>query len=110
MSARAYSRIIAALEARDLRGRDHGAHAQYRCPAHDDTTPSLSITDKDDRALIHCHAGCDTLDVLGVLGLDWPDLFDEPATGKRWTSDTLRRAGATATDNGRVTLGTVAYL
>jgi hypothetical protein len=110
MSARAYSRIIDALAARDLHGRDRGAQAQYQCPSHDDSAPSLSITDKDDRALIHCHAGCDPLEVLEALGLDWPDLFDEPATGKGWTSDTLRRAGATANGNGRVTLGTVDYL
>ena len=70
----------------------------------------FSITDKDDRALIHCHAGCDPLAVLEALGLDWSDVFDEPATGKGWTSDTLRRAGATANGNGRITLGTVDYL
>ncbi len=28
------------------------------CPAHDDKTPSLSITDGDKGPLIHCHAGC----------------------------------------------------
>ena len=28
------------------------------CPAHDDKTPSLSITEISDGVLIHCHAGC----------------------------------------------------
>lgn len=28
------------------------------CPAHDDHTPSLSITQDGDRVLVHCHAGC----------------------------------------------------
>ena len=110
MSLRAYRRVIDALEARDLRGRDHGAKAQYQCPSHEDRTPSLSITDRPDRALVNCQAGCDARDVLDALELDWPDLFDEPATGKCWTTDTLRRAGATANGNGRVTLGTVDYL
>lgn len=54
-----------------------------RCPAHDDKTPSLSITEADDRVLLHCHAGCITESVLSAVGLDWPDLYsneykDEP--------------------------------
>ncbi|BCW94965.1 MAG: hypothetical protein KatS3mg018_0447 [Fimbriimonadales bacterium] len=28
------------------------------CPAHDDRTPSLHLTEKDGRLLWHCHAGC----------------------------------------------------
>ena len=37
-----------------------------RCPAHDDGTPSLSVTEIDNgnRVLIHCHGGCGALDVL----------------------------------------------
>jgi hypothetical protein len=97
MSVRAYTRIIAALEARDLHGRDLGVRAQFQCPAHEDREPSLSIADREDRALVYCHAGCDTLDVLEALGLDWSDLFDESATGKRWTTETLRRAARLST-------------
>ena len=34
-----------------------GADRWYaRCPAHDDRSPSLSVTDTGDRVLIHCFA------------------------------------------------------
>ncbi len=37
------------------------------CPAHDDRTPSLSISDGGRRILFHCWAGCDQQDVLAAL-------------------------------------------
>jgi len=47
-----------------------------RCPAHDDRTPSLSITTgQDGRVLIHCWAGCRTSDILAALGIGWSALF-----------------------------------
>ena len=45
------------------------------CPAHDDTHPSMPITEAENRILIHCRAGCRTEDVLAALGLDYRDLF-----------------------------------
>ena len=43
-----------------------------RCPAHQDSSPSLVITQPDnERVLIHCHAGCSTGDILDSMGLDW---------------------------------------
>ena len=40
--------------------------------AHDDHNPSLSITEGDDgRALLKCHAGCTTEDVVAALTLRW---------------------------------------
>ncbi|MEQ9190481.1 MAG: toprim domain-containing protein [Alphaproteobacteria bacterium] len=45
------------------------------CPAHDDTTPSLSIgLATDGKVLVHCHAGCSqqtVIDALRQLGC-WP--------------------------------------
>lgn len=39
------------------------------CPAHEDSTPSLSITcGEADRTVLHCHAGCTTADVLAAVG------------------------------------------
>ena len=39
-----------------------------RCPAHDDSTPSLSIKDGDNgRILVYCHGGCSNADVINVL-------------------------------------------
>ena len=46
------------------------------CPAHEDRSPSLSITEGDDgRLLLHCHAGCKVHDILAAVGLTVGDLF-----------------------------------
>ena len=46
------------------------------CPAHADRRPSLSIRELDDnRALVHCHAGCGVDEVVRALGLELADLF-----------------------------------
>ena len=47
------------------------------CPAHDDKSPSLAITEKDGKCLLHCFPGCSALDVLGSIGLEMGDLFDD---------------------------------
>jgi putative DNA primase/helicase len=55
-----------------------------RCPAHDDHSPSLSISEGDDgRILLHCWAGCETHEVVAALGLRWCDLFPEPLRKRR---------------------------
>lgn len=47
-----------------------------RCPAHDDSSPSLTIKElSDGRVLVHCFAGCGAIDVLTSVGLDWDTLF-----------------------------------
>jgi hypothetical protein len=51
-----------------------------RCPAHNDTRPSLSIGEgSDGRALVKCFAGCSVPDILTAIGLTLADLF--PKTG-----------------------------
>ena len=46
------------------------------CPAHEDRSPSLSITEGDDgRLLLHCFAGCQVHDILAAVGLTVSDLF-----------------------------------
>jgi putative DNA primase/helicase len=45
-----------------------------RCPAHPDRNPSLSISVKDGRVLVHCFAGCAAEAVLEAVGLTWKDL------------------------------------
>ncbi len=51
-----------------------------KCPAHLDKSPSLSITETTEgKVLIHCFAGCDSLDVLEAVGLSFNDLCpDDP--------------------------------
>lgn len=51
------------------------------CPAHDDRSPSLAIKDDGGRLLLHCFGGCETLDVLGAIGLDFADIMPDKAEG-----------------------------
>lgn len=58
------------------RPRKNGHGWMARCPAHDDRSPSLSISEGDDgRVLLHCFGGCSAHDVLQSVGLDWKDIF-----------------------------------
>lgn len=51
------------------------------CPAHQDKSPSLSLSRAEDgRALVYCFAGCKTRDVLGAVGLEMHNLFPESLT------------------------------
>jgi putative DNA primase/helicase len=54
-----------------------------RCPAHEDRSPSLSITNAQGRVLVHCHAGCAAEDVVAALGLRLADLFAVTAS-REW--------------------------
>lgn len=63
-----------------------GAGWQARCPAHEDRTPSLTISEGDDgRTLVHCHAGCTAEDIVAAVGLTLRDLFVDinPASTKK---------------------------
>lgn len=55
--------------------RKSGGGYLAKCPAHNDHTPSLSVTRNGDKVLVHCHAGCDVEAVLGAVGLTKRDLF-----------------------------------
>lgn len=48
------------------------------CPAHDDHNPSLCVTEKDDRVLIHCYVGCAAAEIVEAVDLSLSDLFDKP--------------------------------
>lgn len=69
------------LTIEDIAGRlDHAKRLSdgtwsARCPAHEDRMPSLSLTERSGKILIHCHAGCETGDILAAIGLRWVDLF-----------------------------------
>jgi hypothetical protein len=66
-----------------------GSGWQARCPAHDDRRPSLSIAEGDDgRALVKCHAGCETRAVVEALGLKLSDLMPK---GSAESQETLSR-------------------
>lgn len=48
---------------------------EARCPAHDDTIPSLHIRQNENKILLNCKAGCATEDIVRALGLTMADLF-----------------------------------
>ena len=49
---------------------------QATCPAHPDSTPSLSISEgKGGKTLMSCHAGCKIEKIVAVMGLQMSDLF-----------------------------------
>ena len=51
-----------------------------RCPCHNDSTQSLSISEKNGKILLNCFAGCRTEDILHSAGLEMKDLFaDKPS-------------------------------
>jgi len=53
-----------------------------RCPAHEDKNPSLSITERDGKLLLKCHAECTTEAIVEALGLTMRDLFSGNGNGK----------------------------
>jgi hypothetical protein len=82
--------VMAALEEQGCRPKRHAkGGASALCPAHADTRPSLTLDVGDDeRALVHCFAGCPPEAILNALGLKMADLF--PLRGVR-CGDNLRR-------------------
>lgn len=69
---------------------DRPNHAMARCPAHEDSDPSLSISRTEDKALIHCFGGCHPRDVADALGMPMSDLFVRRAPDR--IGNTLREA------------------
>ena len=78
-TATAYTRLVDTLERHGSKVIANGVKAKAQCPGHTDRNPSLAITSIEGQALVYCHAGCATVDVLATLNLTMGDLFDEPA-------------------------------
>ena len=67
---------VAAFAEACERVRWSGAGFVTKCPAHQDRSPSLSVSrGRDDRMLLHCFAGCSTEAVLGAVGWRFVDMF-----------------------------------
>src|SRR5262245_34109673 len=47
------------------------------CPAHGDRVPSLSLSQKPDRVLLKCWAGCHIGDIVEAFGIRLSDLFTD---------------------------------
>ena len=80
----AADRVLGALDEQGCRPRPSGGAWSARCPAHKDRNPSLSLRQIESQALLHCHAGCATADVLAAVNLTMADLFDEPKVGAKY--------------------------
>jgi hypothetical protein len=52
-----------------------------RCPAHPDRTPSLTVRQLPDRALMYCFAGCSIEDICAAIGLTVADLYETRRLG-----------------------------
>lgn len=71
----AYERVLERLRER---GMAWGYRSRYfRCPAHEDRSPSLSLAEGEDRVLIYCFAGCSVREIVAALDLTMDDLFEE---------------------------------
>lgn len=58
------------------RPKKSGRGYMAKCPAHEDGSPSLSVSEGDGgRVLLHCFGGCRADDVIAAVGLEWKDLF-----------------------------------
>lgn len=57
------------------------------CPAHDDKSPSLAITETSKgTVLLKCWTGCTTQSILTAIGLEFRDLFPGSSTARRGPS------------------------
>lgn len=65
-----YEEILSCFQVK----KRYSDRAQCICPAHTDKQASLTISQKDGKILLKCHAGCDTESILGAVGLSFKDL------------------------------------
>ena len=75
----AYDRVTEALHAAGSSQRYGG---NWHCPgtghANGDRNPSLHLASDSKGVALSCHRGCDTKEIVEILGLEMSDLFDEP--------------------------------
>ena len=71
-----------ALPGKFARVKRSGDGWSARCPSHDESENSLSITPQSDRWLIHCHAGCPVEKIVAAVGLTLADLFYEKRSSR----------------------------
>ncbi|MBO6514561.1 MAG: DUF3987 domain-containing protein [Phycisphaerales bacterium] len=84
---RPLDRILNAIISQGGKVTGTGAQRMCTCPAHEDRTPSLSVKEAPDGAvLLHCHAGCSTESILQSLGLFMRDLYPHDTTATVNTS------------------------
>ena len=61
----------------------HPSNWKACCPSHDDSDPSLSISETaDGNVLIKCWAGCTGADVMEAVGMEWHEILPERLLNK----------------------------
>lgn len=56
--------------------RLYGKGYKMRCPAHEDKSPSLGVSEgSDGRVLMHCYCGCTIEQICDALGIVVKDLY-----------------------------------
>ena len=79
MSSRPVKNIVDRLREHGCNPRQSGENWCATCPAHEDSTPSLTISEgADGRALVFDHAGCSTESVLAAIGMQLRETFVSP--------------------------------
>jgi KaiC/GvpD/RAD55 family RecA-like ATPase len=78
-----------------------------RCPAHDDISPSLSITEREGKTLMYCHAGCSIEAITTALGVPMKDLFTE--NGPKETPGRIEKVYSYVDELGSVLYQAVRY-
>ncbi len=56
------------------------------CPAHEDRSPSMVVSEIDGKIIFNCFAGCTFSEICGALGMEEKDMFPEPVTKFQHTS------------------------
>lgn len=73
-----------------------GGRYMARCPAHDDSTASLSVgRGTEQPVVLHCYAECDTEDILAKIGLTTADI-SRPAEDRQPDGEWTPRGPAVA--------------
>ena len=68
---------------------------QACCPAHDDKSPSLTISETaEGTVLVKCWAGCGAAAIVGAVGLELRDLFPPRFDGKAYQASKPPRYSA----------------
>ena len=78
-----YEEIISHFDVKET----YTDRVQCICPKHADKEASLTISKGEKGVVMHCHANCETAEILEKVGLKMSDLFADdptPITGERW--------------------------
>ena len=73
--------IVSRFESPKPRGNNS---YMVKCPCHNDSTQSLSVTDNNGTILLQCFGGCKTEKIVQAIGLEMRDLFNNN-TSKSFT-------------------------